>query len=169
LVVAAVGILGRERSNLAAAPCVLDHPGLILWLQKLWPQVVYGPDSDGDLCVPSPHPFADKSVTFLAPAEETEFRRYKHVVRATDLGKPRPLHRDAKVTVGTGNNLRPKFLRPKYEARVVKDALKSLWSRPGIQTAAITSPAPTFNREPTWLSAFINLCNCVPELFVQSG
>jgi hypothetical protein len=79
-------------------------------------------------------------ITFLAPAssEDTESGRYELVVRATDLGKPRPLHRDAKVTVrvGTVNNLRPKFLRPKYEARVVEDA------KGGTKVATVSAEDP---------------------------
>ena len=48
-------------------------------------------------------------IAFVAPASsaDTEAGRYDIVVRATDSGKPKPLHRDAKVTVrvGTVNNL----------------------------------------------------------------
>ena len=48
-------------------------------------------------------------IAFIAPASsaDTEAGRYDIVVRATDSGKPKPLHRDAKVTVrvGTVNNL----------------------------------------------------------------
>ena len=48
-------------------------------------------------------------IVFVAPASsaDTEAGRYDIVVRATDSGKPKPLHRDAKVTVrvGTVNNL----------------------------------------------------------------
>ena len=48
-------------------------------------------------------------ISFVAPASsaDTEAGQYDVVVRATDAGKPQPLHRDAKVTVrvGTVSNL----------------------------------------------------------------
>jgi len=65
-------------------------------------------------------------ITMTKPVrvEDTENGRYDLVIRATDQGKPEPLHGDVKVFVDVGSirNQKPKFAQPRYDIAIRENA-----------------------------------------------
>lgn len=65
-------------------------------------------------------------ITMMKPvkAEDTENGRYDLVIRATDQGKPDPLHSDVKVFVNVGSitNQKPVFTLPRYDIAIRENA-----------------------------------------------
>lgn len=65
-------------------------------------------------------------ITMTKPVrvEDTENGRYDLVIRATDQGKPEPLHGDVKVYVDVGSirNQKPKFAQPRYDIAIRENA-----------------------------------------------
>ena len=79
-------------------------------------------------------------LTMLRPVsvDDTENGRYDLVVRATDQGKPEPLHTDVNVyvNVGTTRNQKPTFKLPEYDVSLKEDAA------PGSQVATVEARDP---------------------------
>jgi len=65
-------------------------------------------------------------ITMTKPVrvEDTENGRYDLVIRATDQGKPEPMHGDVKVFVDVGSirNQKPKFAQPRYDIAIRENA-----------------------------------------------
>jgi len=65
-------------------------------------------------------------ITMTKPVrvEDTENGRYDLVIRATDQGKPQPLHGDVKVFIDVGSirNQKPKFTQPRYDIAIRENA-----------------------------------------------
>jgi len=65
-------------------------------------------------------------ITMTKPVrvEDTENGRYDLVIRATDQGKPEPLHGDVKVFIDVGSirNQKPKFTQPRYDIAIRENA-----------------------------------------------
>jgi len=65
-------------------------------------------------------------ITMTKPVrvEDTENGRYDLVIRATDQGKPEPLHGDVNVFIDVGSirNQKPKFSQPRYDIAIRENA-----------------------------------------------